>query len=100
MDKVNLLGLIAGALTTVAFLPQVIKTWRSRSARDVSWLMFGILAIGIALWVVYGLLIRSAPVALANGITLFLVCIMLALKRRYASARAKEGPAPDARESR
>jgi MtN3 and saliva related transmembrane protein len=90
MDNVSLLGLVAGALTTAAFLPQVIKTWRSRSAADVSWLMFGILAVGVALWVVYGWLIRSAPVALANGITLVLVCIMLALKRRYSGAPKRE----------
>ena len=82
-DAVTLLGLIAGTLTTAAFLPQVLKTWRSRAARDVSLAMFVILGLGVGLWVVYGTLIGSAPVLIANGVTLVLVLVMLALKWRF-----------------
>ena len=77
------LGLIAGTLTTIAFLPQVVKTWRSRSAHDVSTGMFLLLAVGVSLWVVYGLLIGSTPVVAANAVTLGLALAMLVLKRRY-----------------
>jgi MtN3 and saliva related transmembrane protein len=80
---INMLGLVAGTLTTAAFVPQVLKTWRSRAARDVSLAMFLILALGAALWTVYGLLIHSTPVLVANGVTLLLVLTMLALKWRF-----------------
>jgi MtN3 and saliva related transmembrane protein len=83
LSIVSILGLVAGTLTTLAFLPQVVKTWRSRSAKDVSGGMFLVLWVGTALWTIYGICIRSAPVAVANGVTFGLVCAMLALKRRF-----------------
>jgi MtN3 and saliva related transmembrane protein len=83
MTATSLLGLLAATLTTLAFLPQVLKTWRSRSARDVSTGMFLLLSVGVALWVIYGLLIGSLPVVAANAATLGLALAMLALKRRY-----------------
>lgn len=88
----NTLGLLAGTLTTAAFVPQVLKTWRSRTAGDISLAMFLILAVGVGLWVVYGLLIRSLPVLLANGITLLLVLLMLALKWRFRRPRSPATP--------
>lgn len=87
---VTLLGLVAGSLTTAAFVPQVLKTWRSRAAHDVSLAMFVILAVGSGLWAIYGALIGSAPVLCANGITLLLVLTMLALKWRYRAARGRD----------
>jgi MtN3 and saliva related transmembrane protein len=83
MNSVSLLGLGAGTLTTLAFLPQVIKTWRERSARGVSTGMFLLLCLGVSLWVIYGLLIRSTPVVVANGAVLALAGTNLALKLRY-----------------
>jgi MtN3 and saliva related transmembrane protein len=88
MTATSLLGLVAATLTTLAFLPQVLKTWRSRSARDVSTGMFLLLAAGVTLWVIYGLLIGSTPVVAANAATLGLALAMLALKRRYRARSA------------
>ena len=86
-SSVTMLGLLAGTLTTAAFVPQVLKTWRTRAAGDVSLAMFLILALGVGLWVVYGSLIGSAPVLVANGVTLLLVLAMLALKWRFRAPR-------------
>lgn len=78
----DLIGLVAAALTTFAFLPQVITTWRSRSTAGLSLLMLSVLAAGVALWLVYGLGAGQLPVILANGATLVLVMILLGLKLR------------------
>lgn len=78
-----MLGLIAGACTTIAFLPQVIKTWKSRSAKDLSLSMFSIFTIGVGLWLVYGILDQNIPVMAANLITLMLAATLLVFKFRY-----------------
>jgi MtN3 and saliva related transmembrane protein len=88
------LGIVAGTLTTLAYLPQVIKTWRSKSADGVSWSMLIILCVGIALWLVYGLYVHDMPVIFANVVTLLLSSIILGLKIRYegvAIMRAANG---------
>lgn len=80
---IQMLGLIAGACTTIAFLPQVIKTWKSRSAKDLSLSMFSIFTIGVSLWLVYGILDQNVPVIAANLITLMLAATLLVLKFRF-----------------
>jgi len=80
MEPVTLLGLVAGTLTTIAFLPQVIKTWKSRSAADLSGVMLITFSFGLILWFIYGIFIHSLPVILANGITLILTLIILFFK--------------------
>ena len=87
LDTETLLGLVAGALTTIAYLPQVMKTWRCKSANDISLAMISLTATGIFLWFIYGLSIRSLPVILANLVTFFLVVTVLVLKIRYAADR-------------
>ena len=82
-DATSALGIAAGALTTVAFLPQAIKTWRSRSAGDISLAMFLTLVVGICLWLAYGLLKDDLPLILANGVTLFLAGSILFFKLRF-----------------
>ena len=79
----ELLGFAAGALTTVAFVPQVIKTWRTRSAGDLSGGMFAVFGSGVFLWLVYGMAIGSLPVVIANAATLVLALTILVLKRRF-----------------
>ncbi len=83
MDLATALGTVAGILTTAAFVPQVVKTWRTRSARDISGVMFVAFSVGVALWIVYGVLVRSAPVVVANGVTLVLALAVLAMKVRF-----------------
>jgi MtN3 and saliva related transmembrane protein len=80
---VMLLGLIAATCTTFAFLPQVIKTWQTRSTKDISLGMFLVLVVGILLWLAYGLIIVDVPLITANVVTLFLAGIILLFKLRY-----------------
>jgi MtN3 and saliva related transmembrane protein len=81
---VDILGLLAGTFTTISFLPQVIKIWRSKSAKDISLAMFSIFSIGVLLWLVYGLFINSLPVILANAVTLVLASTILVFKFKYS----------------
>jgi MtN3 and saliva related transmembrane protein len=82
MTAVTLLGLLAGALTTIAFVPQVVKTWRTRSTTDISLGMFAILVAGITAWLLYGALIGDLPLVLANAVTLGLAGTILIFKIR------------------
>ncbi len=77
------LGLVAGTLTTLSFLPQLLKAWKSRSTHDISIGMFSMLAVGVLLWLIYGLVTADIPVIAANAITLVFVALILALKLRY-----------------
>jgi MtN3 and saliva related transmembrane protein len=80
----DLIGLLAGALTTIAFIPQLLKIYATKSGKDVSARMFVIFSIGVTLWLVYGLLIRSAPIVIANLLTLVLALAIICMKIRYA----------------
>lgn len=83
MDSATLLGLAAGTLTTVAFIPQVVKTWTTRSAGDISLGMFTLFASGVFLWLIYGIRIDALPVILSNAITLVLALAIIVMKLRY-----------------
>ncbi len=83
MDTITILGLAAGTLTTIAFLPQMMKTWQTKSAKDVSFLMLITFNIGIFLWLIYGIYLQALPIILANGITLVFNLIILWLKIKY-----------------
>ncbi|MBW4489137.1 MAG: SemiSWEET transporter [Trichocoleus desertorum ATA4-8-CV12] len=85
MDAVTLLGFVAAALTTTAFVPQLLKTWRSKSAKDVSLWMLITFSVGVFLWLIYGVYIQSLPVIIANSVTFILSSINLILKIRYES---------------
>ncbi|SBT10807.1 conserved membrane hypothetical protein [Candidatus Propionivibrio aalborgensis] len=76
-------GYAAAILTTISFVPQVLKVWRTRSARDVSLGMYSLFTLGIFIWLVYGVLIESWPVILANFITLVLAGMVLAMKLKF-----------------
>ncbi|NMC59844.1 MAG: SemiSWEET transporter [Candidatus Methanofastidiosa archaeon] len=83
MEIITALGLFAGTLTTVSFVPQVLKTWKFKETRDISLLMYIIFFTGILLWFSYGILIKNTPIIVANGVSLVLVFIVLILKIRY-----------------
>ncbi|MEY2976558.1 MAG: SemiSWEET transporter [Prochlorotrichaceae cyanobacterium] len=84
MHLVDLIGYAAGTLTTLSFLPQVLKTWKSRSAKDISLAMFLMFCLGVILWIVYGAFNGDLPVILANVVTLTLASIILGFKFRYS----------------
>jgi MtN3 and saliva related transmembrane protein len=84
MDTLSsIIGFVAATLTTISFVPQVIKIWRSRSTHDVSLGMYALFTLGIAMWLAYGLLIHSWPVILANFVTLLLAGTVLLMKLKF-----------------
>jgi len=83
MDFITILGLIAASLTTFSFIPQMLKTWQSKSAKDVSFVMLISFNIGIFLWLIYGISLQALPIILANGVTLIFNIIILWLKIKY-----------------
>lgn len=83
MDSLTILGLVAATLTTSAFLPQVIKTWQSKSANDFSFGMLISFSLGVFLWLLYGIAKNELPIILANLITFGLNLIIIGLKIRY-----------------
>lgn len=85
MQPITALGLVAGTLTTLSFLPQVHKAWTTRRCDDLSMSMLLSFGAGVLLWVIYGLYLRAAPIILANVVTLALVLALIALKTRYRS---------------
>ena len=78
-----MLGLIAAVCTTVSFIPQLMQTWRTKKAGDVAWGMLITFTLGTILWLIYGILIRSMPVAVANAATLLLALTILMLNIHY-----------------
>lgn len=83
MDFITILGLCAATLTTAAFLPQMFKTWQTKSAKDVSYVMLISFMSGLFLWLLYGIYLQALPIILANGTTLFFNLIILWLKIKY-----------------
>lgn len=77
------IGFFAAILTTISFLPQVVKVWQTRSAKDVSLVMYLLFSLGVSLWLIYGLLLHSWPIILSNLITLILAGVVLAMKLRF-----------------
>lgn len=85
MHLINELGFVAGTLTTLSFLPQVHKAWRSKRCDDLSLAMLLAFGLGISLWLVYGLILRAAPIIATNAVTLALVLTLISFKTRYRS---------------
>ena len=83
MDFKTILGLIAGCFTAGCLLPQVIKSYRTKSTNDISLVYMLALSLGAFLWVIYGFLINSVAIFLANIISFFLVCYLLFIKLNY-----------------
>ncbi|WP_298548579.1 SemiSWEET transporter [uncultured Aquimarina sp.] len=83
INPVEILGLVAAILTTAAFLPQVYKTWKTKSAESLSLSMLLIFESGVLCWLVYGYLIDSLPVIFANFITAISGFLLLYFKFRY-----------------
>ena len=85
MNTTIMMGYFAGFLTTISFLPQVVKTWKSRSASDLSWGMFSVFSVGVMFWLIYGFLIQEPPIIFWNSVTLALVLAILVMKLKFDS---------------
>jgi len=83
MTSITALGFLAGALTTVSFAPQVLKTWRTKRCDDISTLMLLTFGAGVVLWLVYGVVLQVKPIIAANGVTLVLISVLFSMKLRY-----------------
>jgi len=79
----DLIGYIAASLTTLSFLPQALHTFRTRDVSGISLGMYGMFTVGVALWLVYGLLLSAWPIVVANAVTLALALAILVMKLRY-----------------
>jgi MtN3 and saliva related transmembrane protein len=89
MELVDFVGYIAATLTTAAFLPQVLKVWRSKSTNDLALPMLLSFILGVGMWLVYGLLVKSTPVIIANAVTLVLNLVILHFKLKYKSSSSQ-----------
>jgi len=85
MRLTTLLGFVAGTLTTISFVPQVLHAWRSKRCDDLSWAMLLTFSAGVVLWLVYGFRLWAMPVIVANAVTLALLLIIMVMKIRYAA---------------
>jgi MtN3 and saliva related transmembrane protein len=83
MQLIDLIGFLAAVLTTGSFVPQAIHTFRTRDVSGISLVMYGAFTSGVALWLVYGLLLGAWPIVIANAITLSLASSILVMKLRY-----------------
>jgi MtN3 and saliva related transmembrane protein len=83
MSVPELIGYFAAALTTCSFLPQAWLTFRTKDVRGVSLGMYSAFTVGVALWLLYGLLMGAWPIVFANAVTLALASVILCMKLRY-----------------
>jgi len=83
MDGLTVLGLVAGGLTTASFVPQVRKIWKTKSAEDVSLLMFAAFCVGVSLWLIYGFVKGEVAIIVTNAVTLVLGAAIVWMKLKY-----------------
>lgn len=83
MDYIKILGLAAGTITSITFLPQVIQIWKTRSAKDLSMGMLALLIVGVSMWLLYGILVKDAAIIYTNSMVLTMSFIMLYFKFRF-----------------
>jgi MtN3 and saliva related transmembrane protein len=83
MSAITAIGLVAAFLTTSALIPQALRAWRTRSTGDLSLPAYLAYVTGIALWLIYGLILRDPPLIFANAVSLMLGLAILGLKLRH-----------------
>lgn len=83
MELIDLLGYIAGILVVISLVPQVMKSWRTKSTTDISFWRYFIYIIGLILWILYAILIKNGPVAVMNSAGLLLALFIFVLKLKY-----------------
>ena len=87
MTLVDFLGTAAATLTTGCFVPQVVRLWRTRNADGISLVTFAAFAVGVALWLAYGVILHAWPIILSNAITLVLAFAIIGLTLRFRRRR-------------
>lgn len=83
MEYIDILGYVAGVLVVISLLPQVIKSWKTQSTKDISLSRYVIYVLGLILWVAYAAIIHNGPVAIMNGVGLVLAVSILYLKIKH-----------------
>jgi len=83
MTAIQILGLAAGTITSITFLPQVIQIWKTKSAKDLSMVMLLLLIVGVSMWLSYGILIKDAAIIYTNSMVLAMSFIMLIFKLKF-----------------
>ena len=83
MAPIEILGLVAGTITSITFIPQVVKIWQTKSAKDLSVMMLLLLMLGVVLWLIYGLVVMSAAIIYTNSMVLAMSLIMLYFKLKF-----------------
>ena len=83
MAPIEILGLVAGTITSITFLPQVVKIWKTKSAKDLSSLTLFFLFLNVSLWLLYGILINDYPIMFTNGIVLSMIIAMIYFKWKF-----------------
>lgn len=101
LDGTQLVGYVAAVLTTSSFVPQAVMTLRTRNVSGISGLMYSAFTLGVAMWLVYGWLLRDWAIFVANAVALVLAATILSIKiietrRQRAAHRAQHPPAPGA----
>ena len=84
MESIDLLGLLAGVITSIGFIPQLIRGYRTKKLDDVSYYMPLVLAIGMMLWLIYGILLERIPIIVANTFGMGCSILLLIMKRIYS----------------
>ena len=87
MNAIDIIGLVAAALTTGSFVPQVVRLWRTRDAEGISLVTFAVFSVGVVLWLIYGVMVHSWPVILSNAVTIVLTIAIVVLTMRFRRQR-------------
>ena len=90
MTAIQILGMTAGSISAITFLPQVIKTWKTKSADDISLLMFTFATVSVVMWLVYGIILRDVPIIYTNSLVLVCSLIMLYFKFKFSGKKNRE----------
>jgi MtN3 and saliva related transmembrane protein len=89
MNTIDTVGSLAAILTTASFVPQAWQTFRTRDVSGISLVMYSLFTAGVALWLVYGILIMAWPIIIANVITTSLALMILAMKLQYSKPQCR-----------
>jgi MtN3 and saliva related transmembrane protein len=91
MELSDVLGYLAATLTTVSFVPQAWRTFRTKDVSGISTKMYTVFTLGVAVWLAYGVVLGETPMIIANSSTLVLACAVLAMKVKYGKKAKQEG---------